>query len=108
MGKVDNFNVPVEDVVAREFEKWAITVSGKKGDKLTAALKAVQALHSIDCGLYFYLTGPNVTIKDATDKIIQSIVGLEAREFLDSLTPAERKRVLLDAKAHKGRVSRKK
>lgn len=74
MSKIRNFNIPIEEVVAKEFVKFCDKVTGMKRDKLTASLKAGQAIYQINKGLYFNLTNPEISIKDAREQIIQAII----------------------------------
>lgn len=53
--KKTNFNVLVEENASEEFEKWSDKLPGQKGEKLTGALKAIQALYDIDNGLAYKL-----------------------------------------------------
>lgn len=103
-----NFNVPTYVSVIDEFNQWAETVAGTKGDKLAGALRAIQALHSLDSDLAARLMQPTVTLHQVQDWIVDSIVDLETSAFLESLTRKQRSKVLVDARAYKGKFSRKK
>jgi hypothetical protein len=106
--KSGNFNVPVEPSVAEEFDDWHCKVQpGNKGQKLTGALKAIQAIHAIDEGLAFKLMKADIPIETAKKLIVDTIVSQTAQDFLDSLGPSEKAKVLLGAKAHKDRPARK-
>lgn len=108
MNEKTNFNVPTYVAVIDEFNEWAENITGTKGEKLAGALRAIQALHSIDSDLAMRLMQPSVTLKQAKDWIIIAIVDLETQHFLRSLSPEEKRKVLLDAKAYKDKVSQKK
>lgn len=69
MEKVKNFNVPVWTGVAAEFEKWCEGVSGKKGEKLAGALRAIQAIYALDSGLAHELMKPILSIEKAVTLI---------------------------------------
>jgi len=90
MAKEGNFNVPVEKEVAEEFSLFNKSVPGHKGDKLTAAIKAVQAIYCIDKGLYFELANPKITNKEAKKKIIETISQIQQDEILRKMKPAQR------------------
>lgn len=106
MAKVDNFNVPVEKEVAVEFETWANKVSGKKGDKLTAAIKAVQAIYEIDRGLYFDLTNPAISINKAKELITKYIIDKKKYQILDKYSPAQQDLLLEIAEETPKRLAR--
>ena len=108
MGKKSNFNVPVWDTVIKEFNDWAEKVAGHKGDKLAAALRAIQALYHIDKTLAMGLMQPDITAKKAEALIREAIVEKEVSDFLLGLTPNQRRKVLLDAQEYKDRPSRRK
>jgi hypothetical protein len=89
MGKVKNFNVPVSEAVSTEFERWCETLPGKKGDKLTGAVRAIQAIHLIDQGLAYELMKPELTNQKAAELIRSKLSEIEYQSIIDSLSPLE-------------------
>ncbi len=96
MRKIKNFNVPVSEAVSGEFEKWCEDLPGKKGDKLTGALRAIQAIHKIDSGLAYELMKPALSIEKAVELIRSTLLAKEYQSIIDSLSPAERAKLLQD------------
>lgn len=106
--KTANFNVPVDKNAAEEFEAWHSKLPGAKGDKLTGALKAIQAIHRIDNGLAFRLMSSSTSVDEAVDAIREVIVQQAFMKALDQLTPAQRAEFLADTEGRKASLSGKK
>ena len=102
-----NFNVPVEENVSDDFEKWQSGLPGGKGEKLTAALKAIQALHATDENLIYKLMNPNITVKQSCDVIFDSLIHVAYEYSLEKLNPQEKAQLLKDALNSKRKVSHK-
>jgi hypothetical protein len=90
MEKTKNFNVPVWTGVAVEFEKWCDGVSGKKGEKLAGALRAIQAIYALDSGLAHELMKPVLSIEKAVTLIRETLVQNEYQASFDAMTQSER------------------
>lgn len=107
-GKKTNINVPVETDIADLFDKWQSALPGGKGEKLSAALKAVMAIHSISPDLLFRLMDSSTTVENAKSILIQGIVDFEIQQRLAPLTEEQRTQMLLRAKQEAEKVVRSK
>jgi hypothetical protein len=103
-----NMNVLVAENVNKEFNNWEEALPGDKGDKMTGALKAIQALHEIDSGLAFGLMKPTVPISEAVRLIRKAITNSETLRFLDSLSPEQKTLILVAAKEAEEKILKKK
>lgn len=69
MPKRRNFNVPVDEKAATQFDNWVDSVPHNKGTCLTGALKAIQAIYTIDEALASKLMRPSLSTKQARDML---------------------------------------
>ncbi len=107
MRKRPNFNVPVNENVAAEFDAWDESTPGLRGDKLVGALKAIQAIYAIDEGLAFRLMEPRLSILDAKLLLIEKVAAFERNRVLHALTPDQQAYLVEIAKETTKRLSRK-
>jgi len=69
-----NVHVHVDEDIAAQFEKWQRTITGTKGDKLGAALLAVEALFRFNETIVYRLMAAGVTVEKAMSLIREGMM----------------------------------
>ena len=98
MAKKVQFNAQVFEGIATEFCDWEDLLTGDKGEKVGAALLAIQALFQIDRAVLYDLMRADATIVQAKQLIIDKVVeAATIQEFGSLKAAAEEAQVILDA-----------
>lgn len=89
-----NFNLPIFENIAAEFENFNESAAGLKNEKCSGGLVAIMALYRIDEALAFALMSPNMTAAKAEAMIMEKIKDVIYRNAMDDLTPVQRVEML--------------
>ncbi len=106
MAEKKQFNGDVYVEVARNFNKWETDLAGMKGEKIGAALLAIQALYRIDSQLLYRLMEADATVDEAEDIIMRRVGDAEIRRLSKPLSRTKRAQLLKDAKRSGDKASR--
>lgn len=93
---------------AEEFEVWDARTAGLRGDKYSAGIMAVMALHRIDPALSFALMSPELTADTAATMIMKRLEDVIYRRTIEALTPEQRVQFLQDVRQSQQKVDGKK
>lgn len=83
MAKSGNFNVNVDEKVAKVFNEWSEKTPGKKYEHITGALNAIQAIYSINKTLAITLMNSDLSAENAIDLVKRAIIDSWMRGWVD-------------------------
>jgi len=83
MAKSGNFNVNVDEKVAKVFNEWSGKTPGKKYEHITGALNAIQAIYGINKTLAITLMNSDLSAENAIDLVKRAIIVSWMRGWVD-------------------------
>lgn len=103
-----NYNLKIFVSFVDQFDKFHENTVGMKGEKASAGLMAIMALHLLDEPLANALADPDITVKKAASLIETRMRIYFEQQAFEQLTPEQRSQLLRDAKQSREKVIGKK